>query len=74
MCGRVDAERIKKAQQKPASLQIAAPENVLEMQQLRHQLELAERECDEAQRREREERQRHDETKAEKVRLFDMLE
>lgn len=72
--GKVDPESIKKAQQKPASLQLAATENVLEIQQLRHQLELSERDREEAQRREREERDRHQETREEKGRLFDLLE
>lgn len=52
--GEVNPAAIKKAKQKPASLQPAATENGPELQLLQQRLEFTERERDEAQRRERE--------------------
>lgn len=52
--GEVNPAAIKKAKQKPASLQVDATENFPELQLLKQRLEFTERERDEAQRRERE--------------------
>lgn len=52
--GEVNPAAIKKAKQKPASLQPAATENDTELQLLQQRLEFTERERDDAQRRERE--------------------
>ena len=52
--GEVNPAAIKKAKQKPASLQPAATEDDAELQLLQQRLEFTERERDDAQRRERE--------------------
>jgi hypothetical protein len=52
--GEVNPDAIKKAKQKPASLQSATAENDKELQLLQQRLEFTERERDDAQRRERE--------------------
>jgi chromosome segregation ATPase len=76
--GGVDLAAIKKAKEKPASLQSTTTENNAELQLLQQRLEFTERERDDAQRREREATEERRETvhqfQAERERLQTTIE